>query len=106
MPKPTDPADAVELTLADGRRIHVRPVIADRVRGIDAEGDLLIPLGEPDNPIRHGDGAEYLIPLTPCCQASGKGAESGTGVVCRNCYREVDPKHGGPGTLAVRVTDT
>ncbi len=104
MPNPTDPADAVELTLADGRRIRVPALIADRVRGIDAEGDLLIPLGEPNNPIRHDDGAEYLIPLTPCCHASGKGAESRTGVVCRSCYREVDPKYGGAGALAVRIT--
>jgi len=26
-------------------------------------------------------------PLTPCCQASGKGAD--VGVVCRNCYQPV-----------------
>jgi hypothetical protein len=31
------------------------------------------------------DGIVYY--LTPCCQASAKGAECGT--VCRACYREV-----------------
>lgn len=90
--------------LVDGRRVHARRRIADRVRGIDADGDLVVPLGEPGSPIRHEDGTEYLMPLTPCCHASGKGAESRTGVVCRACYREVDGKYGGPSTVAVRVT--
>lgn len=31
-----------------------------------------------------------LYPLTECCGASGKGAESPTGVVCRKCYKPVD----------------
>lgn len=106
MPTPTDPDDAVELTLTDGRRIRVHPVIADRVRGVDADGDLLIPLGEADTPIHHPDGTEYLIPLTPCCHASGKGSESSTGVVCRRCYREVDPKYGGPSEVAIHIRGT
>lgn len=101
MPRPTDPADVVDIALADGRHVQVHSLIADRVRGVDADGDLLVPLGEPDHSIRHDDGAEYLIPLTSCCHASGKGAESSTGVVCRACYRGVDPKYGGPSTLAV-----
>lgn len=54
-----------------------------------------------DGPIHHDDGTEYLIPLTPCCHASGKGAESATGVVCRGCYREVDPKYGGDSSIAI-----
>lgn len=99
MPVPIDPADVVDITLTDGRHLQVHTVIADRVRGIDADGDLLIPLGEG---IRLDDGAEYLVPLTPCCQASGKGStNSSTGVLCRNCYEEVDIKYGSHSTVAV-----
>lgn len=101
MPRPTTPADTVDIALVDGRHLKVHAVIADRVRGIDADGDLLVPLGDTDHPIRHEDGTEYLIPLTRCCHASGKGSESPTGVVCRRCYRPVDVKYGGPGHLAI-----
>jgi hypothetical protein len=31
-------------------------------------------------------------PLTACCGASGKGG--GNGVICRKCYRDVDPMYG------------
>lgn len=106
MPAPTDPAHDVELSLTDGRRVHVRAAIAGLIRGIDADGNLLVALGEPDAPIHHPDGTDYLIPLTGCCQATGKGAPSRTGVACRSCYREVDGKYGGPSTLAVAVTST
>lgn len=92
MSLPTDPADTVDIVLADGRTRRVRAVIADRVRGLDSEGDLVVPLY---------DGATSLISLTTCCDATGKGAECSTGVVCRNCYREVDAKYGGPSTVAV-----
>jgi hypothetical protein len=68
---PNEPA-LVEITLEDGSCILVRAVIADRVRGIDADGDPVVPLGTAEAPIRREDGAEYLYPLTPCCQASGK----------------------------------
>ena len=38
-------------------------------------------------------GPVYLAyPLTPCCQASGKGSERG--VVCRSCYNEVSAMYG------------
>ena len=37
-------------------------------------------------------------PLTPCCQASGKGAD--VGVVCRNCYQPVDAMYGDCATVA------
>jgi hypothetical protein len=97
-------ADRVQLSLEDGRRIHVPTMIADRVRGIDADGNPLVPLVEPGSPLHHEDGAEYLLPLTPCCQASSKGAAVGTGVVCRACHREVDVKFGAPSRLAVHVT--
>lgn len=36
--------------------------------------------------------AFLAYPLTPCCGASGKGGESG--VICRACYRPVDPMFG------------
>ena len=96
----------VEITLRDGRRIRVRELIADQVRGVDADGDLVVGLGTPDSPIRHSDGTDYLVPLTPCCAAHGKGsADSSTGVVCRACYREVDVKYGGPSAVTVNVAD-
>ncbi|HET6286472.1 MAG TPA: hypothetical protein VFG15_06945 [Amycolatopsis sp.] len=101
MPRPDTPDDAVAIELADGSHRHVHAVIADRVVGIDVDGDLLIPLGEPGRPILHDDGTEKLIPLTPCCHASGKGSESPTGMVCRRCYCEVDGKYGGTSSIAV-----
>jgi hypothetical protein len=105
MPVPDGPTDVVDIALVDDRRRQVYTRIAERIRGVDADGDLLVPLGDPARPIYHDDGNEYLIPLTPCCHASGKGAESSTGVVCRACYREVDAKYGGPGALAGLVSD-
>jgi hypothetical protein len=36
--------------------------------------------------------AYLAYPLTPCCGASGKGG--GNGVICRSCYRDVDPMFG------------
>lgn len=101
MPKPSDPADVVELTFGGGRRIQVHRIIAGRVRGLDMDGDLLIPLGDARQLIRHEDDSEYLVALTPCCHASGKGADVATGVVCRGCHREVDGKYGGPGKIAL-----
>ncbi|MEV0682168.1 hypothetical protein AB0I60_37195 [Actinosynnema sp. NPDC050436] len=103
--RPTDPADTVELLFADGRRIAVHATIAGRIQGLDADGDLLVPLGEPGHPIHHDDGTEYLIPLTTCCHASGTGSTmADSGVVCRSCRHEVDGKYAGPGTLALAVT--
>jgi hypothetical protein len=96
----TDAVDVVDVVLVDGRHLQVRAEIANGVRGVDADGDLLVPL-LPDTTIRREDGAELLYPLTPCCQASGKGAETSTGVMCRACYREVDVKYGGPSRIAV-----
>ncbi|WP_394622336.1 hypothetical protein JNUCC0626_50235 (plasmid) [Lentzea sp. JNUCC 0626] len=103
MPTPASPADAVDVVLEDGRHLRVRPVLADRVRGIDTDGDLLVPLTDPAPRLLGDYGDEYLVPLTACCHAHGKGADSATGVVCRTCYREVDPKYGGPGDLSVPV---
>lgn len=38
------------------------------------------------------DGIVY--PLTECCQASAKGSDSPTGVVCRKCYSTQDEAMG------------
>lgn len=103
MPTSASSADVVAVVLEDGRRLRVRSVIADRVRGVDVDGDLLVPLTEPGQHILGACVDEYLVPLTACCHAHGKGADSATGVVCRTCYREVDPKYGGPGDLSVAV---
>ncbi len=67
--------------------------LASKVVGLDSDGCLLVPL--------MGEDLDYLIPLTPCCNASGKGG--GHGVVCRSCYRDVDPKFGGRERLFVAV---
>lgn len=99
---PNSPNSTVTLTLANGARIKVDRVISHRIRGLDADGDLLL----CDQTIRSQDGAEYLVPLTRCCRATGKGADSATGVVCRNCYRVVHSKYGGPGRIAVGLAAT
>lgn len=45
--------------------------------------------------IAYAPSMETFYLLTPCCKASGKGSiDSATGVVCRRCYREVDPIFG------------
>lgn len=45
-----DEVDYVEIRLEDGCRIRVRAVIADRIRGVDADGDLVVPLGTDEAP--------------------------------------------------------
>lgn len=97
--------DAADITLADGRRVTIRAAIAARVRGIDIDGDVVVPLGTPDSPLTHPDGSDYLIPLTRCCFSDGKGAGCSTGVVCRGCHREVASKYGGPTEVTVPVAD-
>lgn len=100
-------SDTVLLPLANGRSVRVRPALADRVVGVDADNDVVVPLGEPDKPIYMNDGlTEFLVALTPCCQADGKGsANSPTGTCCRTCYDEVHYKYGTPATVAVPVAD-
>jgi hypothetical protein len=74
--------------------------LADRFRGYDEDGDIVIVMvthvGTDFNdtvPMLDDNGNEYLIALTPCCNASGKGG--GMGVICRKCHRDVDGKYGG-----------
>jgi hypothetical protein len=92
-------ADNLSVTgvaFADGSARNVPVRFADQVRGLDADGDLVI----ADKLLSHNDGTEYLIALTPCCFGSGKGsADSPTGICCRGCYRTVDAKFGGPATV-------
>lgn len=71
----------------------VSPDLAPRVVGLDGDGDLLVPL--------MAEMPDYLVPLTWCCYASGKG--SGGGIVCRACYRAVSFKYGGQSTMAAPV---
>ncbi|MFD9701291.1 magnesium chelatase domain-containing protein [Lentzea sp. NPDC059081] len=97
------PSRTVQLTLADGGLLYVSPVLASRVRGIDADGDVLV----CDEDITRADGTEYLVPLTPCCHATGKGVTySETNVACRRCYQDVDPKYGTDGQLEVGLAAT
>jgi hypothetical protein len=95
-PAPRPPArpiaPPVEVPLADGNTATVPRRWVKRFRGLDDRGNLLVTLDE---------GVEdYLVPLTPCCAADGKGSEgSPTGIVCRRCHRPVDAYHGGQGDL-------
>lgn len=92
-------SNIVTITFADGNSRDVPATIVEDVRGLDADGDLVI-----DSGMNAGD-EPYLIPLTPCCHATGKGSGgSPTGVVCRACYRTVDDKFGGRATVAVGVS--
>lgn len=101
MPTPSHPT--VSLLLVNGDRVHVASAIADRVRGIDVDGDLLL----CDETLQSPDGTEYLVPLTPCCRATGKGViDSETGIACRRCYRDVHYKYGDRGELAIGLAAT
>jgi hypothetical protein len=94
----------VKLVLEDGSYVEVDQVIADRVRGADTDDDVLV--ADSCRPAAAPAGAEELIPLTPCCQATGTGSgHSISGVECRICREDVDIKYGRPGTLAIRVAD-
>ncbi|WP_086667063.1 hypothetical protein [Lentzea kentuckyensis] len=97
-----DPA-TVELTFTNGFRHLVPAFLAARVRGIDSDGDLLVPLCDRPSMLRD-DHTEYLVPLTPCCRATGKGAECSTGVVCRSCFEEVGIKYGLDGQIVAEVS--
>lgn len=103
MDNPTFPNDRVELALEDGTHITVRAAIAHRIVGVDADRDPVASLGEPGSPMRHHDGSDHLVALTPCCNAHGKGSDVSTGVVCRACHTVVDIKYGGPSDVVVRV---
>lgn len=55
--------------------------------------DVTVLCNDPVGILAACDGFVYY--LTPCCRASAKGsAMSENGVVCRKCYRDVDPMLG------------
>lgn len=83
------------VSLADGQTVEIPDGIADRFRGLDELGHLVIAGWE------RPEGGEYLVGLTKCCQATAKGCEFGIG--CRSCYAECEPSLGGEATLAVAV---
>jgi hypothetical protein len=87
-------------TLEDGTEVRIKWNIRDRFRGLDADGDQAVSLFGPDEPVRDEAARDYVVPLTPCCNASGKGSPSPTGVVCRACYQTVSPKYGGSTEIA------
>jgi len=83
----------------DGTGRLIRTDLVPRVRGLDADGDVVV-FAE----MTHPDDSEYLIALTACCLASGKGSiDSATGVCCRACYADVDSKFGTWATVAFGV---
>lgn len=75
------------VTLSDGTVRYMTALTAKRFVGVDADGDLVV--------AQHG----LVYALTPCCQASGTGTQSG--VACRACYWPVSPKFGGAAVVAV-----
>lgn len=87
VPAPDWNLDLVDVPMADGNIYPVPASIAEKFRGLDDQRNVVIAAGT------NTDGTEYLIPLTRCCVATGKGMEYGVG--CRNCYQEVDPYYGG-----------
>jgi hypothetical protein len=80
--------DMASVPMADGNSYPVPAGIAEKFRGLDDQRNVVIKGWD------NSDGTEYLIPLTPCCLATGKGMEGGVG--CRNCYEYVDDYFGGP----------
>jgi len=84
-----------EYELIDGEVVSVPNSVTD-FRGVTTNeyGDrCFVSVGWENK-----DGSEYLIALTPCCNASGKGwyddeAEMGL-TVCRKCMNEVSDIHG------------
>lgn len=83
----------IPVALANGVAVYVPRRGADRFRGIDNAGNRVYAMDLP--------GDDYLVPLTPCCNATGKGSPSPTGVVCRACKRTVSSYFGGPAIVAV-----
>jgi hypothetical protein len=78
-------------TFADGSTRVMTVDTRKMLDGLDSEGNLVVT----------SDDITYA--LTPCCNASGKGAESSTGVVCRSCYQEVSERFGDTADVATPV---
>lgn len=77
------------VTFHNGEQRIVNSLTLDVLVGIDGEGNLV---AQFDN---------FQYPLTPCCNASGKG--SGGGVVCRSCYQYVSSYFGGEATAVSSI---
>lgn len=79
----------MKIKFTDGTSRQVDKTTAALVVGKDSAGNLVASLM----------GFEY--PLTPCCNASGKGSIAGSGpaVVCRSCYKEVGYEFGMEATV-------
>ena len=82
---------AVDVQLADGGVVAVAAGVVTWFVGLDGGGHRVLS--------QHG----MLYPITDCCGASGKGAKSETGVVCRSCYRTVDALFGDTATVVFPV---
>lgn len=82
----------VGIVLADGSKVTVPAGSADSFLGLDADRNQVH---------RDPDVSGLVYALTPCCNATGKGASVPSGVVCRSCYREVDGYFGGQATVDV-----
>lgn len=72
--------ELVAVPMEDGTTAEVPPALADTFRGF-TEGGFLVVEAEWK--------AGYMMALTDCCNATGKGSQDGY-VVCRSCYMEVD----------------
>ena len=96
-------SDHRTVTLASGARVAVpvRLLEADEAGRLDPEvGVLGVGLSDEGYLVVQCDGLQYG--LTTCCDASAKGGEHG--IVCRACYREIDPLLGGPMDVADAYT--
>jgi len=94
VPKPSTPS-VIEVMLADGSYVDVPQPLLEGFRGVtfdEYEDRCLVVVGWVQK-----DKSEYLVSLTPCCNATGKGAtdEDYGYVSCRGCANEVSDIHGG-----------
>lgn len=92
-PRTPAPARPVAVAVAGRGLVCVPAASADRFAGLDGYGNRVYRA-------RAEWGANYLVPMTQCCHATGKGADSPTGVVCRRCHAPVDGYYGGPAQVA------
>jgi hypothetical protein len=96
-------SDHRTVTLASGARVAVpvRLLEADpEYADLGIESPRFVGLSDEGYLVVQCDGLQYG--LTTCCDASAKGGEHG--IVCRACYREIDPLLGGPMDVADAYT--
>lgn len=92
------PSGLLEYTLVDGSKFEVPEDVKDfRGTTVDDFGNIVAVVKGFEN----SDGSEYLVALTPCCFATGKGVsgdaefEDEGYVGCRNCYEPVGYTYAG-----------